>query len=111
MIVDVPHWEWEMHVSTDTAPAGIVTFNAINQGAIPHNLRLAKTDLAPDALPVDRSTFMVDEGQLDVLAASRDLDAGESEQLTVELRPGNYVLFCNIVGHYQTGLYIGFSVE
>ncbi len=111
VIVDVPHWEWEMSVSPNTAPAGTVTFNAINEGAIPHNLRLAKTDLAPDALPVGDRTFVVDEEQLDILAASRDLDIGESEQLTVELEPGNYVLFCNIPAHYQTGLYAGFSVE
>ncbi len=111
VIVDVPHWEWEMNVSTNTAPAGTVTFNAINQGAIVHNLRLAKTGLAPDALPIDEVAFMVDEAQLEILAASRDLEVGESEELTVELEPGSYVLFCNFPAHYQTGLYAGFTVE
>ncbi len=111
VIVDVPHWEWEMAASADTAPAGTVTFNAINEGTILHNLRLAKTDLAPDGLPVDDSTLMVDEGQVEVVASSRDLDVGMSEELTVELEPGSYVLFCNIPAHYQAGLYAGFTVE
>jgi len=109
--VDVPHWEWEMAASADTAPAGTVTFNAINEGTIFHNLRVAQTDLAPDALPVDDSTLMVDEGQVEVLASSKDLDVGQAEELTVELEPGSYVLFCNIAGHYQAGLYAGFTVE
>ncbi len=108
VIVDVPHWEWEMRVSTDTAPAGTVTFNAINEGTIVHNLRLTKTSLAPDALPLDG--FMADEAQLDIRAATGDLDAGESEELTAELEPGSYVLFCNIAAHYQSGLYAGFAV-
>lgn len=111
VIVDVPHWEWEMRISRDTAPAGTVTFNAINEGVLPHNLRLVRTGLAPDALPVNSSTYMVDEARLEVLAASRDLGAGESEALTVELQPGSYVLFCNVPTHYQAGLYIGFSAN
>ncbi len=111
VIVDVPHWEWVMTVSTDSAPAGTVTFNAINEGVIPHNLRLAKTGLAPNALPLSESTYMVIEEQLEVLASSRDLGVGESEELTVALAPGSYVLFCNIATHYQAGLYVGFSVN
>jgi uncharacterized cupredoxin-like copper-binding protein len=109
--VDVPHWEWEMAASADSAPAGTVTFNAINEGTIPHNLRVAKTDLAPDALPVDEGTTMVDEEQLNVLASSRDLTVGEAEEVTVALEPGSYVLFCNVAGHYAAGLYAGFTVD
>ncbi len=109
--VDVPHWEWEMAASADSAPAGTVTFNAINEGTIPHNLRVAKTDLAPDALPVAEGTIMVDEEQVNVLASSRDLNIGEAEELIVVLEPGSYVLFCNVAGHYAAGLYAGFTVE
>lgn len=111
VIVDVPHWEWEMAASADSAPAGTVTFNAINEGTIPHNLRVAKTDLAPDALPVDEGTIMVDEEQVNVLASSRDLNVGEAEEMIVALQPGSYVLFCNVAGHYAAGLFTGFTVE
>jgi len=111
VVVDVPHWEWEMSISVDSAPAGEVTFNAINEGTILHNLKVARTDLAPDALPVDDSTLMVDEDQVEVLASSKDLDVGQAEELTLELEPGSYVLFCNIPAHYQAGLYAGFTVE
>jgi uncharacterized cupredoxin-like copper-binding protein len=109
--VDVPHGEWFFTPSVDTVPAGTVTFNARNDGVVPHNFRLVRTDLAPDALPVDTETSMVDEGQLEKLARSEDLAAGEVEQIVVDLEPGSYVMFCNIPTHYQVGLYAGLTVE
>ncbi len=109
--VDVYHAEWELTPSVDTVPAGTVIFNAANDGTIPHNFRLARTDLAPEALRVDQETFTVDEEQLEIVARSEDLDVGEVEQVVVDLEPGSYVMFCNIATHYEVGLYAGFTVE
>jgi len=111
-IVDVPHGEWEMNPSAESAPAGTIIFNAINTGVIPHNFRAAKTDLSPDALPIDAGMQAVDEEQLNIVASTdEDLDAGESVQVSVDLEPGSYVFFCNVPGHYQAGLYAAFTVE
>lgn len=109
--VDVYHAEWELIPSVDAVSAGAVTFNATNDGVVPHNFRLAKTELPPDALPADPDTLVVKEDELVMVARSGDIDVGEAEEVIVDLEPGSYVLFCNIAGHYAAGLYAGFTVE
>ena len=94
-----------------SAPAGSVTFNVENVGTVPHNFNIVKTDLAPDALPVDSSKFQVDETQVDVIEKSSDLDAGNSESVEVALDPGSYVLFCNVPAHYTSGMHTAFTVQ
>lgn len=112
MTVDVYHAEWYLEPSVDKVPAGTVTINARNDGSIPHNFRMARTDLDADALPVDEDAFTVEEDQLDMVARStEDLQPGEVEPITLDLPPGRYVLFCNIPSHYQAGLYHEFIVE
>ena len=39
-----------------------------------------------------------------------EIGAGESVSATFNLAPGNYVLFCNLWGHYEDGMYSAFRV-
>lgn len=90
---------------------GTVVFQVSNDGAVAHNLVVIRTDLAPDALPVDDDTYLVEEGQLNVVARSVQFLSGEATELSVHLAPGNYVLICNnIATHYQAGMWLGFQV-
>lgn len=109
--VDVRLEEFTVDPSAGTASAGAVLFNVSNHGAVPHNLRVIRTDLAPDALPVDDETFMVDEAQVEVVGSSKDLNAGESEAVSVGLEAGSYVLICNVATHYDAGMRVAFTVE
>ena len=109
--VDVRMEEFTVDPSAGTASAGAVLFNVSNHGAVPHNLRVIRTDLAPDALPVDDETFMVDEAQVEVVGSSNDLNAGESEAVSVDLEAGSYVLICNVATHYDAGMRVAFIVE
>ena len=108
-LVDVTMTEFSVTSLVDTVPAGTVKFVVRNTGAIDHNFRLIKTDLAPDALPTDAG--MADESQLDVIASIEDFGPGESRDVTADLEPGSYVLLCNFVGHYQSGMTVAFTVE
>ena len=108
-LVDVTMTEFSVTSLVDTVPAGTVKFVVRNTGAIDHNLRVIKTDLAPDALPTDAG--MADESQLDVVATTEDFGAGESRDVSADLEPGSYVLLCNFVGHYQSGMTVAFTVE
>lgn len=109
--VDVSLVEFSVDPSVDTVSAGTVTFNASNDGTMIHNLRVIKTDLDPDALPVDDDTFMVEEDQVEVVASFSDLDVGDTEGMAVDLDSGSYVLICNIATHYGVGMTVGFTVE
>ncbi len=109
--VDVGLSEFVLEPSVDSVPAGTVTFNVSSDGAIFHNLRIVATDLDPDGLPTDDATFGVDEAQVDIVGGTADLDPGDTEELTVDLAAGNYVLICNIPTHYDLDMRVAFSVE
>ena len=88
---------------TGSVAAGRVTFEVSNSGMSPHNLRVVQSDLAPDALP--QKDGMVDESSLDVLAKTEDIQQGGDDlEVDAELTAGRYLMFCNVVGHYQLGM-------
>ncbi len=39
------------------------------------------------------------------------LKPGTSKTLRLTLKPGRYVLYCNVAGHYQAGQRIAFTVR
>jgi uncharacterized cupredoxin-like copper-binding protein len=107
--VTVSLTEFAIDVDPASLTDGSVVFQVANDGFIDHNFRVIATDLAPDALPT--SGGLVDEEQLEVVASTSDFGAGGTETSTVEqLTPGNYVLICNFIGHYQSGMFVGFEV-
>lgn len=100
---------FEVIAIPSSVAAGPVDFEVSNDGAgLPHNLRVIRTDLAPDALPV--SGGQVDESQVNVVASSQDLAQGATEIVSATLQGGNYVLICNLPNHYAAGQYTAFTV-
>jgi hypothetical protein len=91
--------EFDLTISSPSAPAGEVSFEVKNAGELPHELLVIRTDLDAAELPFE--DFKVVEEGLDIVAALEDLAAGESGTLTAELEAGHYVLICNLSGHYE----------
>jgi uncharacterized cupredoxin-like copper-binding protein len=82
--------------------AGKVTFIAENTGQMPHELMIERAPIkmtAPNQPNEDAAQGMID-----------DMTSGQSGRMTVRLTPGNYVLFCNITGHYAAGQHTTFTV-
>ena len=76
---------------------------------MPHELKVIKTDLAPDKLPVDGATAKAsEEGKVGELVS---IPGGASRKLVLELAAGKYVLLCNVAGHYQLGMRTGLEVN
>ena len=101
--------EWAVEPSPASIGSGAVVLTAANEGTVPHQLTIVKTDLAADALPT--AAGVVDEAELDVLGTTAEFLGGESEDLSVELESGAYVLYCSVAGHYDLGMHVGFTVE
>jgi hypothetical protein len=68
-------------------PAGPITLAATNVGGIPHNVGIRGVAISNEIAPGD----------------SLDLDLGE-------LAPGQYELYCDIVGHEEAGMVADFLV-
>lgn len=103
--------EYTLEAGAATAPAGRIAFAARNVGKIEHELAVIKTDRGPDDLPVKDGEVQTDTQGLDLVAGTGRIKAGASQALEVTLRPGSYVLLCNIPAHYQTGMRAPFRVS
>jgi uncharacterized cupredoxin-like copper-binding protein len=104
--IDGAEKEWAVEISSDLHVAGDVTFNLKNEGSIPHEFIVARSDKSADELLalVDPSTHRIDEEVLDAIGEQPEYAPGESKTLTLNLTPGHYVVFCNIEGHYANGM-------
>ncbi|HLY83597.1 MAG TPA: hypothetical protein VKQ71_11460, partial [Acidimicrobiales bacterium] len=108
--------------STNSAPAGDVTFTVKNTGTIEHELIVLKTDTAFDQLPVvdggdppapvATGADKVDEAGNVGETGDPNLKPGETRAFTIKgLAAGKYVLVCNLAKHYGLGMRAPFTVS
>ena len=99
----------DFRVRPDAAvvPVGTVSFRILNHGPTTHEFILVRTDRAPDKLPLQDDGLTVDEEArgIDLLDEAGGLDIDESETLVLDLTAGNYVMYCNLEGHYLGGMH------
>ena len=87
-------------------PAGEVTFAVTNDSKdMIHEMLVAPVADPPVALPYVAAENRVDEEASGDLGEVSELDPGASGALTVTLKPGTYILFCNVPGHYAMGMW------
>jgi len=94
-----------------SAPAGEVTFEVTNSGDKDHEFVVVQTDLALEDLPFNEAEDEVNEDELTVVDEIENITPGETKTLTVTLDAGNYVLMCNLEGHYRKGMRSAFTVN
>ena len=106
--------QWSVVSSTSTYAAGPVTFTATNGGTIDHELVVLRTKTAAADIPV--ASFEGEQGRINEDTAGTnvgetgDLISGSTKTFSVDLKPGHYVLFCNLPGHYESGMHIDVTV-
>src|SRR3954469_23630545 len=93
----------DMWVKTaaQTAKAGKVTFNVSNTGATMHQFAIGADPLTLDGAEPAASA---------ALAKGEMLHTGDTGAVTADLKPGKYILYCLMGGHYAAGQHIPFTV-
>ena len=81
--VDISEVEFAIEPKEVTTKAGEVTFAVSNDGSAPHNLEV--------------------EGN-GIEEVSETIDGGQKTDLTVNLEPGEYEMYCAIPGHREQGM-------
>ncbi len=95
-----------------TVPAGKVTFNVTNLSKeMQHEMLVSPVKDENTVLPYVENENRVDEEASGDLGEVSELDPGKSGALTLDLRPGLYILFCNIPGHYTAGMWTVLTVQ
>jgi uncharacterized cupredoxin-like copper-binding protein len=86
---------------------GNVVFLVHDTGPSTHEFVVARTGLAPAALPLRPDGLTIDEDSplLHIAGEIDELDIGDHGTLQLHLPPGRYVLFCNLEGHYLGGMH------
>jgi uncharacterized cupredoxin-like copper-binding protein len=84
-------------------PAGDVVLSVDNQGPDDHELIVAREGKKHAPFRADGVTIDEDAVEDSIAGA---LEPGEpgTRRLKVHLKPGRYVLFCNMSGHYLGGM-------
>jgi uncharacterized cupredoxin-like copper-binding protein len=107
VIVDLK--EYAIALSVPSVKAGLVKFGIRNNGTMVHDFDLIKTDLAFDKLPIDGGSA---KAKADGLVKQMiNIAANRSTTLSADLAAGNYVIICNVAGHYQLGMRVSLKVE
>jgi hypothetical protein len=85
-------------------PAGEVNLSVTNRGPDAHELivvrkRAGQLPIRSDGLTVDEEKIAPEE------AGALEPSDPTVRGLKLHLRPGTYVLFCNMAGHYRAGMH------
>jgi uncharacterized cupredoxin-like copper-binding protein len=109
-VLEVKVKDFKIEPSLPTIENGLVTLRVHNEGPATHEFVLIRSDLPADELPIAADGLSVDEDRVVPLGELTEVEAGASDALTVALTRGRYVLFCNLEGHYLTGMYASIEV-
>ena len=111
--VNVRLKDFEVQMDTAVVSAGTANFRVLGQGPTTHELIVVRTDLSPDKLPLQDDGLTVDEeGEgVHLLDEAEGLDIDDRQTLVLDLAAGNYVLYCNLEGHYLGGMYAALTVR
>ena len=88
----------------DTLKPGRITLTAENQSKTTVHEVLVVRGSDERNLPFDAKTDRVIEKRAHPLGEISDLAPGKTGKLTLNLKAGTYVLFCNQPGHYKEGM-------
>jgi uncharacterized cupredoxin-like copper-binding protein len=104
--------DYSITLDESSAAAGDVTFDVTNDAEQPHEFVVMSTDLGEADLPTDENGDVDETGEgIEVVDEIEDIEAGSSPSLTVNLDAGNYVILCNLPGHYRQGMHTSFTVS
>lgn len=94
------------------APVGKVTFDVINiSKETVHEMIVAPVSSETVVLPYNENENRVNEDTAGDLGEVSELEPGKSGKLIIDLKPGLYILYCNIPGHYMAGMWTMLKVQ
>ncbi len=92
--------------------AGEVTFEVTNNSSETiHEMIVVPVHDAKSPLPYNEAESRVDEDAAGHLGEVSELDPGKAGALRLKLKPGKYLLFCNIPGHFANGMWTEVTVQ
>ena len=109
--MDISKATMGIKTSAPSARTGVITFHVTNTSKDTiHEMIVMYPDDPAQPLPYVASDSRVDEDKAGDKGEVSELDPGANGALTVFLKPGHYVLICNVAGHFAAGMWTPFEV-
>jgi len=111
--IDVTMHDFGITVSRHEVPAGKVVLHVTNNGPSTHEINVDLTQYGAAKFPLKRDGLTVNEDAkgLKRIDSIEQVNLHHTGDLTLELKPGRYVLWCNLEGHYLGGMHQTFDVR
>ncbi len=111
--IDVTMRDFGIEVSQHLVRAGKVVLHVTNSGPSTHEINVDLTRYAAGEIPLKRDglTAAEDAKGLKRIDSIEQVNLRHTGDLSLDLRPGRYVLWCNLEGHYLGGMYETFDVR
>jgi uncharacterized cupredoxin-like copper-binding protein len=105
--------DFKLITSVIDVPTGPVTFDVTNNGPSTHEFNVDRANLASGALPIDASGLFVAEDSplLHRQGSVESAEIATRHELTLNLTPGTYVVYCDLEGHYLSGMHVQIHVH
>jgi uncharacterized cupredoxin-like copper-binding protein len=107
--IDVTLADDAVTLSDAQASSGTLTFSATNDGTVTHEIEVFEGEKDPASLPIEDD--VADTEGWTLVDEIEDITPGQSADLTLDLAPGTYQVVCNLVGHFENGMYATLTVS
>jgi uncharacterized cupredoxin-like copper-binding protein len=99
--------KYYLTVTPASVKAGPTTITFKNAGTMVHEVVVLKTDTPADQLKVEANHEVSEDASV---GEDSETHPGKTKSTTIDLKPGMYVLACNIERHYEKGMFAAFTV-
>jgi uncharacterized cupredoxin-like copper-binding protein len=100
-----------LKLSTETVKAGKVTFEVANASKETVHEMVLFPIKDGERVPYSDKESKIIEDAAGHLGEVAELDPGKGGKLEIDLKPGKYLLTCNIPGHYMNGMWTVLTVK
>ncbi len=100
-----------LRANISSVKAGKVTFEVTNLSrSILHEMIVVAVENANTPMPYDYETGQIPEKQVKMLGETEEMEPNAEKTITLDLKPGTYLLICNVPGHYAAGMWTSLTV-
>lgn len=100
-----------LRANVSSVKAGKVTFDVTNLSrSILHEMVVVAVENPNTLLPYDYDTGQIPEKQVKMLGETDEMEPNAEKMITLDLKPGTYLLICNVPGHYAAGMWTSLTV-
>ena len=100
-----------VRTNVTSVKAGKVTFEVTNLSrSIVHEMIVVAVENPNAPLPYDYNTGQIPEKQVKMLGETEEMQPNAEKTVTIDLKPGAYLVICNVPGHYAAGMWTPLTV-